>query len=79
LESITIKFSENEIHEQCELFNFLGGNRADYVLNDITEWLRSVTKYGTFCGKPVSNEIQEFCQELRTRIGESAQERKVDL
>lgn len=71
---LTLEFDTTE--EQEEYYNAINGGSYRYLLQDLDNWLRDITKYNSFNNTP---EEQEFAYKVRDKLRELLEEEGLKL
>lgn len=71
---LTITFDTTE--EQEDYYNAINGGSYRYLLQDLDNWLRDITKYNAYNNTP---EEQEFAYKVRDKLCELLEEESLKL
>jgi len=71
-----LKLEFDTIEEQEEYYNAINGSSYRYLLQDLDNWLRDVTKHNSYNNTP---EEQEFADKVRDKIYDLLKEETLKL
>ena len=71
-----LKLEFDTTTEQEEYYNAINGDKYRYLLQDLDNWLRDITKYNSYKNTP---EEQNFASKVRDRLRELLEEETLKL
>jgi len=71
-----LKLEFDTTEEQEEYYNAINGGNYRYLLQDLDNWLRDITKYNSYNNTP---EEQEFASKVRDKLYELLEEETLKL
>ena len=71
-----LKLEFDTTTEQEEYYNAINGDKYRYLLQDLDNWLRDITKYNSFNNTP---EEQNFAEKVRDKLFELLQDDNLKL
>jgi len=71
-----LKLEFDTIEEQEDYYNAINGDKYRYLLQDLDNWLRDITKYNSYNN---TSEEQEFASKVRDKLYELLEEETLKL